>query len=197
MSREYRNKSEPSAARKRAVVDESILLRDRAYDVAQVTLQFRDGSSRTRGIIRHRGAVIVLPLLDDGRIVLIRNHRWVVGRTLVELPAGGLEVGEEPIVAAARECAEESGFRPQSVEHLGDFYTSPGFSDERMYAFVARELSPVGQHLEIDESIEVCPVSAGEALDMIDRGHIVDAKTIVALLLAERRGLLGTRRNPS
>ncbi len=186
-------KSVSSAARRRAVVDESVLLRDRAYHVARVTLEVSDGSTQTRGIIRHRGAVIVLPLLDDGKIVLIRNTRWVVGQTLVELPAGGLEPGEEPIAAAARECAEESGFRPQSVEHLGDFYTSPGFSDERMYAFVARGLSPVGQHLEVDEAIDVLPIPGEEALRMIDRGEIVDAKTIVTLLLAERRGLLGLK----
>lgn len=182
--------SDPTAARVRRVVDESEILRDRAYNVARVTLRVSDGSTQTRGIVRHRGAVIVLPLLDDGRVVLIRNHRWVVGQTLVELPAGGLEPGEEPEAAAGRECREESGFEPQSVEHLGDFYTSPGFSDERMYAFVARGLRPVGQHLELDEAIDVCPVSAGEALDMIDRGDIVDAKTIVTLLLARRRGLL-------
>lgn len=179
------------------MVDESVILRDRAYDVARVTLHVSDGSAQTRGIIRHRGAVIILPLLDDGRIVLIRNTRWVVGQALVELPAGGLEPGEEPIAAAARECAEESGFRPQSVEHLGDFYTSPGFSDERMYAFVARGLRPVGQQLEVDEAIDVCPVPGEEALRMIDRGEIVDAKTIVTLLLAERRGLLAARKGLS
>lgn len=155
-----------------------------------MTLGLPNGQMQTRGIVRHRGAVIILPLLADGRVVLIRNSRWVVGQSLVELPAGGLEAGEEPAAAALRECAEESGFTPEAVEHLGDFYTSPGFSDERMYAFVARGLEPGGQRLEPDEAIVVCPVQGSEALGMIDRGEIIDAKTIVTLLLAARRGLL-------
>ncbi|MCL4219926.1 MAG: NUDIX hydrolase [Phycisphaerales bacterium] len=195
MSSEHQTGASLPGARRRTVVDEAVILRDRAYDVARVTLRLADGSSQTRGIIRHRGAVIVLPLLDDGSVALIRNHRWVVGRALIELPAGGLEPGEDPATAAARECAEESGLAPQAVEHLGDFYTSPGFADERMSAFVARGLRPVGQRLEIDEAIDVLPMTGQEALGMIDRGEITDAKTIVTLLLAQRRGLLTARRN--
>lgn len=176
--------------RTRTVCDEQVILHDRAYDVVRVKLSVRDGSERIRGIVRHRGAVIVLPILDDGRVVLIRNERWVVGRALIELPAGGLEPGETPQAAAVRECAEETGFRPNSVERLGCFYTCPGFSDELMHAFVARGLVAQSQQLEPDESIQVCPVSGNEAMAMADRGEITDAKTLATLLLAARRGVL-------
>lgn len=182
--------SQAPAPRHRRIIDEAVVLHDRAYDLTRVTLGLANGRTQMRGIVRHRGAVIILPLLDDGRVILIRNHRWVVGQSLIELPAGGLEPGEEPAAAAVRECAEETGFCAGNVEHLGVFYTSPGFSDERMYAFVARGLEPGGQQLEPDEVIDVCPVLGCEALGMIERGEIMDAKTIVTLLLAARRGLL-------
>jgi ADP-ribose pyrophosphatase len=106
----------------------------------------------------HPGAVVVLPLLDADTIVMIRNFRPSVGATLLELPAGTLEADEPAEACAGRELIEETGYRAGRIEPLVDFYTSPGVLSERMFAFVARELSHVGQQLDEGEEIEVWPV---------------------------------------
>jgi ADP-ribose pyrophosphatase len=146
-----------------------------------------------REMIRHPGAVCILPLVEAGdglEVLLIRNHRFTVGRVLWELPAGGLEPGEEPEACAARELEEETGYRAEHVEHLAGFLTTPGVTDERMEAFVARGLREVGQALEEDEHITVHRVPAETALAMTRRGEIEDGKSMLTILLAADRGLL-------
>lgn len=152
-----------------------------------------------REIVRHPGAVVILPLLDtkDGvRIALIRQYRASLGREIVELPAGTLEPMEPPADAAARELAEETGYEAAELVALAKFYTTPGITDELMWAFVARGLRHVGQRLQPDESLTLSVVTAAEAIASIDRGDLVDAKSIATLLLAARRGLLGPPFSP-
>lgn len=126
-------------------------------------------------------------------MVLIRNRRAASGTQLLELPAGTLEPGEPPESAARRETAEETGYRPGSLACLGDFYTSPGLSDERMWAFVARGLELAGQELEEGESITVHPTPVEEVWKMLDRGEFADAKTMLVVLWAARLGILPAR----
>lgn len=145
--------------------------------------------SIVRDIVRHPGAVAVVPVLDDGRLVLIRNHRVAVDEWLVELCAGKLERGEAPASAAGRELIEETGYRADSVTPLGTIYTSPGFADELMHLFLARGLHVVPQALEDGERIEVILRTPEEALAMIESGEIRDGKTIAGLMLWWRRGL--------
>lgn len=147
----------------------------------------RNGRVAALDAIRGPGAVVVVPVQNDGRLVLIRNHRAVVDKTLWEFCAGGLEAGEAPDHAAHRELAEETGYEAAALEHLGTFYTSPGFCDEQMHAFRAVGLRHVGQRLEASEEIEVLTRTPEEVWEMIDRGELVDAKSIVALTLHERR----------
>ncbi|MBT8485659.1 MAG: NUDIX hydrolase [Phycisphaerales bacterium] len=139
-----------------------------------------------REVVRHPGAVAIVPVTDAGAIVLIRNHRVAVDRTLWELPAGTLEPGEPPEVAATRELEEETGYRPTRVRRLAGFYASPGFLDERITLFVADGLVHVGQRLEPGERIEPVSVSLAETLAMIDDGRIEDGKTIAGILLFDR-----------
>jgi ADP-ribose pyrophosphatase len=137
---------------------------------------------------------VILPLLDgpEGRrVVMIRNRRPAVGKVLWELPAGTLEPPEAPETCAARELAEETGYRAATIEPLGRFYTTPGMTDELMWAFVATGLSEVGQRLEADEDLAVEPVAPGRVLAMIDSGELMDGKSVASILLAQRRGLLG------
>ena len=134
-------------------------------------------------IVRHPGAVVVVPVRDDGSILLIRNDRVAVGERLLEFPAGKLEPGEAPVVAAGRELEEETGYRAAEVDPIGTFYTSPGFASERMHAFVARGLQHVGQRLEPGEMIEVQAVSRSAMLELLDGGEIRDGKTLAAALL--------------
>jgi ADP-ribose pyrophosphatase len=148
------------------------------------------GRSLRREVVRHPGAVVVVPVLEGDRLVLIRNYRIAVDERLWELPAGKLEAGEDPTEAARRELEEETGYRCGCVRPLGEFYTSPGFADELMRAFVAEELAFVGQRLEPGEQIEAQTMPQSEALRMARDGRIRDGKTIAALLLwaASTRG---------
>ncbi len=140
-----------------------------------------------RAIVRHPGAVTILPFVDDQHICLIRNYRMSVDRTLVELPAGTLEPGESPRETASRELAEETGFRAARLEELPAFFLSPGILDECMHLFVARDLNSGPPDLREDERIENLIVTFEEALEMIVDGRIQDAKTIVGLLVYDLR----------
>ncbi|MFZ5829446.1 MAG: NUDIX hydrolase [Planctomycetota bacterium] len=159
-----------------------VLFTARRFRVERVRQILSDGSVHQREIVRHPGAVVVLPLLSHGRIVLLRNYRVAVGRTLIELPAGTCEPNEPAMVTAARELTEETGYRARTLEPLLSFVMSPGILDERMQAFVARELTPGQQSLERGEQIEPLVVDWEQAIGMIRRGEIEDAKTIATLL---------------
>ena len=153
-------------------------------------LHFRDddGNKLVKEVVAHPGAVIVLPLLDDGQVVLIRNRRWALREVLLELPAGTLEKGESPINCAGRELLEETGYLASRIRPLLSFYTSPGILSEKMHAFVAEGLQLRKTAHELDEEIEVAPVTMADAIDLIRTGGIVDGKTIATLLYYERFG---------
>jgi ADP-ribose pyrophosphatase len=153
-----------------------------------------EGKTLVRQSVRHPGAAAILPILEQpGRepaIVLIRNWRISVQQWLYELPAGTLEPGEDPAVCAARELEEETGYQAQAIRPLCRFYTSPGLSDELMWAYVATGLRPVGQKLEADEWVTVHPTPARDVLGLIDSGEITDGKSILMLSMAAQRGLI-------
>jgi len=130
----------------------------------------------------HPGAVVILPILSDGRIVLIRQHRIAVEENLIELPAGTIEPGEEPIVTARRELMEETGYRANDLIPVLKFYTSPGFVKEEMRLFKATKLTAGPMSLDEDEKIEPLLVTLPQAMKMVLSGEIRDAKTIVAIL---------------
>lgn len=136
-----------------------------------------------KDVVRHPGAVAVIAVRGDGRLVLVRNRRVAVGRALVEFCAGKLERGEDPAAAAARELEEETGHAAGRIERIGEFFTSPGFTDELMHVFVATDLRPVPQRLEPGEEIEVVLMDRGAFEQAIASGVIVDGKTLGAYLL--------------
>jgi ADP-ribose pyrophosphatase len=145
-----------------------------------------DGHEVRREVVRHPGAVLIVPALDDGRVVLIRNWRVAVNERLWEFPAGKLERGESPEAAAHRELEEETGYRAATLTPLGEYYTSPGFTDELMHAFLAERLTHGGQRLEHGEEIEVHAATREEVLSMAADGRLRDGKSIAALLLWQR-----------
>jgi ADP-ribose pyrophosphatase len=164
------------------------------FRVESIETRDRLGRAVRRDVVRHPGAVTVIPVLPDGRLVVIRNHRVAVGRALVEFCAGKLEPGpdgsfggEDPRGAALRELEEECGYRARSIEPLGMFYTSPGFADERMFVFLATDLEPVEQRLEPGEEIAVEVVAETEFRRWIAEGIVVDGKTLGAYLLYDTR----------
>jgi len=129
---------------------------------------------------------VILPLLDDGRVCLIRNWRVAVAKTLIELPAGTLEPPEPPQVTAERELIEETGYRAKKIEFLHAFFLSPGILDEKMHFYLATGLTAGQPAREEGEEIENMLISLDDAIQMIFRGEIEDAKTIVGLFWAER-----------
>jgi ADP-ribose pyrophosphatase len=145
-----------------------------------------DGSLVRRDLIQHPGAVAILPLVDSERVCLLRNHRPNVDDTLLEIPAGTLESGELPEFAAARELAEETGYRAGQWRKLCEFYPSPGVLNERLHVFVASDLTPGQMQPENDEDLEPQVLAWDQALAWALDGTIRDAKTLVALLMWER-----------
>jgi len=156
--------------------------RFRVERVVQVT---PDGAEHVREVVRHPGAVTILPRLDDGRICLVENFRVAVDQALIELPAGTLEPGEDPAQTARRELAEETGYRADRIQLLTTFYTSPGILDERMYLYLATSLRPGASAPEPGEDLRPLLATWQEALEMVRCGRICDGKTLAGLLFYE------------
>lgn len=179
-----------------------VIHRGAKFDFEQLTWTTSDGRRLSREVVRHPGAVCILPVLAPGEllatgepartacVVLIRNDRIAIGESIWELPAGTLEPGESIEVCAARELEEETGYRAAQIRPIASFLTTPGMTDERMHAFSAQGLAYRGQNLEDDESIRVVVTPMDDVFRMIDAGEIVDAKSVLAILLAMRRGLI-------
>ncbi len=173
--------------------EREILFRGAKFDFERIAYRSTGGKLIRREVVRHPGAVCILPLLRTAggvKIVMIRNLRPALGEELWELPAGTLEPPEPPEQCAARELIEETGYRAERIEALGSFYTTPGMTDELMRAYVATDLTEVGQQLEEDERIRPMPLSVEDVFGLLDRGELRDGKSMVTLMLAARRGVL-------
>ena len=162
------------------------IYRGRIFDVARDTVRER-GKTYVRDCVLHPGGASVVAVFDDRTVALVRQYRHPARRYLLELPAGRLEEGERPEDCAARELIEEVGYRAGRLEHLSEFYPTPGFCAERLWVFLATGLTPAKQQLEDDELVEVVRLPLRRALVMITTGEIEDAKTIIGLLLAAGR----------
>ncbi len=156
------------------------LHKGRVFSVERRTITEPGDVTVVRDVVVHPGAVVILPIIDDQRLAILHHYRRSVGEELIELPAGTRETGEEPIETAARELEEETGYKCGSIEPFVDFYTTPGFCNEYIHTFVARDLSD-GQRLDGTERIRVEIVTWDEVRDAIDANRIRDAKTIAVL----------------
>lgn len=162
-------------------IGSEVVFHGRAFDVVREQIELPSGLRQDLALVVHPGAVGIVPVLDDGRIVLVRQYRHAIGRWLVEIPAGRLERGEPPELAARRELEEETGYRTARLESLGCFYPAPGFCSERMHLFVARELSSAGAERaahDADEELDVVALRYEEALAAVQE----DAKSFIGLL---------------
>ncbi|HEV8592941.1 MAG TPA: NUDIX hydrolase [Pyrinomonadaceae bacterium] len=137
-----------------------------------------------REIVVHKGSAVIVPVFADGTVALARQYRHAAGKHLLEIPAGTLEIGEDPKTGAIRELEEEIGVVAGKIEKLCEFYVSPGFLTEKMYVYVATDLTETSQMLETDEILTVERHSFPELFEMIRSGEIEDAKTISSVLLA-------------
>lgn len=145
-----------------------------------------NGKTTELEIIRHQGAAAVVPLDSSGNVLMVRQYRHAVGGWLLEVPAGKLDPGEAPEECARRETEEEVGVKVGRLEPLGAIWTTPGFTDERIWLFLATDLEPSYQALEEDEVLEIESMALPDALALVDSGEITDSKSLIALLKAER-----------
>ena len=161
----------------------------RIFNVDLDTVRFPNGSTGELEMIRHPGAAAVLPFLSDPgghdpQLMLLKQYRYAAGDFLYEIPAGRLDPGEKPLDCARRELKEETGCEADRIEHLYTFYTTPGFIDERIHAFMAVGLVRGKSHTETDEFITVETMTLSHALGLIQKGEIQDAKTALTILYA-------------
>jgi ADP-ribose pyrophosphatase len=164
----------------------------RIFDLSLHTV--REGAKTyRREVVHHVGGASAVAVFDDQTIALVRQYRHPTVRYLLELPAGRLDPPERPEECAARELEEEIGVRAGRLEKLAEFFTTPGFCEEKLWVYLATALTETKQKLEDDELVEVVRVSFPRALEMIDSGEIEDAKTIIGLMLAAAR--LGIKRD--
>ncbi|MCK0508876.1 MULTISPECIES: NUDIX domain-containing protein [Aromatoleum] len=140
-----------------------------------------DGAESMREYVRHPGAVVVLAVLPDGRLLFERQYRYPLRRAFLELPAGKIDAGEDLLSCACRELREETGYEADEWQYLGVMHPCIGYSDERIEIFLARGLSHVGDALDDGEFLEVLTLSVEEALEAAQDGRITDGKSIVAL----------------
>jgi ADP-ribose pyrophosphatase len=150
--------------------------------------EIREGELEySREIVVHKGSAVIVPVFDDGTVALVRQYRHAAGNYLLEIPAGTLNEGEDPMIGAVRELEEEIGVRAAHIQKLAEFYVSPGFLTEKMHVFMATGLTEVGQKLEADENLTIERYSFEELDAMILDGRIVDAKTMVGVMLGVER----------
>lgn len=154
------------------------------------TVKLPDGGTASREIVRHPGAVAVLAIHDD-KIILVDQYRQAMGRCELEIPAGKLEKGEDPLEAAKRELQEETGYTCQQIRLLHSFYTSPGFADELIHLYVAEGLESGEAVPDEDEFLELYEMTLQEALEAVKSGRISDAKTIMAVYAWKLQQLTG------
>ena len=148
------------------------------------TVTLPDGSEAVREVVEHSGGVGVIPVAEDGTVWCVRQFRYPMGAHLLEIPAGKLEPGEDPKVCAVRELGEETGFTAGRLVDLGVTYASPGISDETLHLYLALDLVPGRQHLDVDEFLGVEKWPLEELYAMVLRGEIHDGKTEIAVMKA-------------
>ena len=165
------------------ILDSKEIFRGRVFQVTVDTVREGD-KTYVRDVVRHPGSAVIVPVFEDGTVALVRQYRHPAVRYLVEVPAGTLNDGERPEEGAARELEEELGFVSVRLLKLAEFFVSPGFCAEKMWVYLATDLTETAQRLEEDEIVEVIRLPFWRALEMITDGEIEDAKTIIGLMLA-------------
>jgi ADP-ribose pyrophosphatase len=166
------------------------IFKGKIIDVKIEEVELPNGKTSKREIVKHSGAVAVIALTDNNQIVMVKQFRKPLERTLVEIPAGKLEEGEAPAASARRELEEETGYKPENLDYVTSFYTSPGFADEIVHLYYSDELVKSAPQTDDDEFVELMEISLNEALDLIQKKEIYDAKTVYAVQYLQLRQMI-------
>lgn len=167
-----------------------LLYQGKVFDLVEDEIRLPNGTIVNRAIVKHPGAVVIIPKLNNGRLVLVSQYRHAVGQTLYEFPAGTLEKGENPLACAKRELVEEVGYQAGQLVETGKLFPAPGFCSEVQHCFVATGLTPAQAPGDEDEIIAVKEFAVSDVEQLISDGQLVDAKSIAAFFQAKLRGLL-------
>lgn len=168
------------------VLSSNYIHKGRVVNLRVDEVELPGGRRSTREVVEHRGAVAIVPLLPDGRVLMVRQFRLPAGRELLEIPAGTLDPGEEPAACAARELREETGYAAARLTPLFRSFLAPGYSSELLHTYAAEDLYPNGANADDDEQLELVELPLPEALKLISTGEVCDAKTICGLLMVAR-----------
>ncbi|HEV2885208.1 MAG TPA: NUDIX hydrolase [Pyrinomonadaceae bacterium] len=168
------------------ILDSKEIFRGRVFSVSVDTIHEGDQTYQ-REVVHHPGSAVIIPVFDDGSIALVRQYRHPAVKYLLEAPAGTLNRGESPEQGAARELEEELGFVAGRMEKISEFFVSPGFLEEKMWVYLATQLTETQQQLEDDELLNVVRLPLSQVLSMISSGEIEDAKTIIGVMLTAPR----------
>ncbi|MBI4284388.1 MAG: NUDIX hydrolase [Chloroflexi bacterium] len=163
-------------------VSSETIFTGRAVKLRVDTVQTPSGRRTTREVVEHADCVAIVALDANQNVILERQFREAIGKELLEIPAGGIDPGEDPVAAVKREMQEETGFLPQRVKRIGGFYSTPGYTTEYLYLYLATDLVPSPLEAEDTESIRLVPTPLSEIPNMIASGAICDAKSIAGLL---------------
>lgn len=163
------------------IIKKENLYTGKILDLEKVYVTLPNQNESTREIVRHKGACAILVVQGD-EAIMVRQYRIAVQKELLEIPAGKLDLGEDPLACAKRELQEETGYTCESMQLLTTFYTTPGFTDEILYIYLAQNPQKGKQHLDEDEFLDVESIKISTLLEMIERDEIKDSKTIIALL---------------
>ena len=164
------------------VLKSEIRFKGKVFDHQVDEIEYESGNKGIREVAIHPGGAVVVPIKEDGKIILVRQFRYPLQKTLVELPAGKLDKGEDPLVCATRELEEETGYKAKEIKKLGEIYTAPGYCTEILHIYSASGLTP-GNHNreEGEQGMEILELTIDEIKKMILSGKITDAKTITGI----------------
>lgn len=170
---------------KETTVSSDLIYTGKTIQLRVDTVEVPNKGYQKREIIEHKGAVAIVAITDDDKIVLVKQYRKAVEKELFELPAGKIEMGETPLDCAIRELKEETGYSVDSMKLIHKYYTTPGFSNQMVFIYLAKNLIPGESHLEEDEFLEVYEIDRQKAYDMVMSNEICDSKTVIGLLLTK------------
>lgn len=169
------------------IVKSEVIFRGKVFNTIVNQIEYDSGNKAVREVAEHPGGAVVVPVTDEGKIVMVTQHRFPMNEVLLELPAGKLNKGENPFVCAIRELEEETGYKSENVSELGSIYTTPGYSTEKLWIYLAKNLKPGNHNREEGEyGMQVFEFSIDEIEKKITNGEIVDGKSICGIFLAKK-----------